>query len=173
MRGGLVWFAIGIVFISTAPLTRAQDEPADAKPPLPDRATLEKQFQETMSGAVLSGFFTIDGRRSDGAPLEQEKYTITKARKVDGDRWQFNTRIQYGGKDVTLPMRFPVKWAGDTPVITLTNVSIPGLGSAFTARVLIYQGQYAGTWKHGKVGGHMFGTITKLPPPKPKTDAAK
>ena len=52
--------------------------------------------------------------------------------------------------------------AGDTPIITLTNLEIPGLGT-FTSRVIIYEGRYAGTWQHGDVGGHLFGRIEKLP----------
>jgi hypothetical protein len=34
----------------------------------------------------------------------------------------------------------------------------------FDARVVIHDQKYAGTWKHGEVGGHLFGTIEKLQP---------
>jgi len=54
-----------------------------------------------------------------------------------------------------------VKWAGDTPVITLTNLGIPGLGT-FTSRVVIYDNRYAGTWQHDKVGGNLFGRIERV-----------
>jgi hypothetical protein len=57
-------------------------------------------------------------------------------------------------------MPLEIKWAGDTPIITLTNMAIPGLGT-FTARVLIYDNRYAGTWQHGPVGGNLFGKIEK------------
>ena len=30
---------------------------------------------------------------------------------------------------------------------------------AFARRVVIADGKYAGTWQHGKVGGHLFGKI--------------
>jgi hypothetical protein len=59
-----------------------------------------------------------------------------------------------------------VRWAGDTPMIQVSDLSIPGLGDEFSARVLFYQGRYAGTWSHGKVGGTMFGRIEKLSPAK-------
>ncbi|MCA9175246.1 MAG: hypothetical protein KDB14_12245, partial [Planctomycetales bacterium] len=52
-------------------------------------------------------------------------------------------------------------WSGDTPVITLTDFTIPTLGT-FSCRVLIYNGKYAGTWTHGAVGGHMFGVLKPL-----------
>jgi len=66
-----------------------------------------------------------------------------------------------------VPLPLEVKWSGDTPVITLTNFTIPALGT-FTSRVLIYNGKYAGTWTHGKVGGHLFGTIEKMDEEKAK-----
>ena len=59
---------------------------------------------------------------------------------------------------VTVPVPVEVKWAGETPVITLDEVTIPGLGT-FSSRVVLDRGRYAGTWSHDKVGGHMFGTI--------------
>ena len=43
----------------------------------------------------------------------------------------------------------------------MTDLAIPNLGT-FTARVVIYDGRYAGTWQHGKVGGNLFGRIEKL-----------
>jgi hypothetical protein len=67
---------------------------------------------------------------------------------------------------VTLPIPLEIKWAGDTPVITLTKLAIPGLGT-FTSRVVIYEGRYAGTWQHDRVGGHLFGKIEKAVSDKP------
>jgi hypothetical protein len=57
-------------------------------------------------------------------------------------------------------MPLKVFWAGDTPVISLTDLSIPGLGT-YTARVMVYRDQYAGTWKAKDHGGHLFGRITR------------
>ena len=57
-------------------------------------------------------------------------------------------------------MALPVKWAGDTPMISLTTFAVPGFGS-FTARVLIYNGAYAGTWGDAQHGGKLFGKIVK------------
>jgi hypothetical protein len=54
-----------------------------------------------------------------------------------------------------------MKWIDDTPVVALTNYTIPTLGS-FTARVFFYDDRYAGTWQHGKeIGGHLYGKITR------------
>ncbi|MDA2927608.1 hypothetical protein MYX78_10345 [Acidobacteria bacterium AH-259-G07] len=116
---------------------------------------LEKQFQESMSGVILDGFFKTNDA---GNELRKEKYSITKVSKLAGEYWIFQARIQYGDRDVTLPIPVTIKWAGDTPVLTLTDATIPGLGT-FTTRVLFYGGQYVGVWRHGEHTGQHFGRI--------------
>ena len=88
-----------------------------------------------------------------------ELYEISSVTKLDGNRWRFNVRMKYMSVDVTLPVVVPIEWAGDTPMVSITNFEIPGLGSEFGARVLFYDERYAGTWDHGDVGGLMYGTI--------------
>jgi hypothetical protein len=58
-----------------------------------------------------------------------------------------------------------VKWAGDTPVLTLSNYLIKGQG-VYSARILIFNGMYAGTWGAQDHGGKMFGKIVKNEAPK-------
>lgn len=122
----------------------------------PDRERLENEFRQMLSGATLVGQFSITGREG----LRNERYTISSVSKVGGDIWTINARIQYGERDFTVPVPVKVLWAGDTPVITLTDVSLPGMGT-YTARVLLYRGQYAGTWSSSSHGGQMFGRIEK------------
>jgi hypothetical protein len=122
-----------------------------------DRAALEKAFAERMSNAALVGHFTDRTRENAKLPRE-EKYTLGKVAKIKGDHWLFQARIQYGEHDVTLPLPLRVVWAGDTPVITLDKMPIPGFGT-FTCRVMIFGDQYAGTWDGGDHGGHLFGKI--------------
>ena len=71
-----------------------------------------------------------------------------------------HVRIQYGSHDISVPLPVTIKWAGDTPVITITDMTIPGLGT-YTARVLLYQDQYAGTWSSKDHGGQVFGRIVR------------
>jgi hypothetical protein len=142
----------------------AQDKPAvkpaPEKPAVPDQKTLHKQFSEQLNNAKLVGHFTMFGKEDD--KLKKEEYTITNVTKLEeGDYWLFKARIKYGDKDVTVPMPLEVKWAGDTPVITLTDTTIPGMGT-FSARVVIYRDTYAGWWQHGDVGGHLFGKVEKV-----------
>ena len=46
-------------------------------------------------------------------------------------------------------------------MITVDKLTIPGMGT-FDARVVIRGGKYAGTWMHDDVGGHLFGTISRI-----------
>ena len=131
---------------------------AAADAPAPSQQEMEKQFAETMSGATLVGRFTL-GPVTD-QPLKEDRYTLGKVEKLKNGLWSFETRIQYGDHDVKVPLALEVKWAGDTPVITLTDLLVPGLGK-FTARVLVYRGEYAGTWSGGDHGGQLFGKIEK------------
>ncbi|MEZ6095251.1 MAG: hypothetical protein R3C03_13640 [Pirellulaceae bacterium] len=118
--------------------------------------TLSKE----MSGVKFIGNFTVSGR--ENGKLTPEEYTIVSTEKLDsGDLWVITARIKYGDHDLTVPMTMEIKWAGETPVITVDQMTIPGFGT-FDARVLVHEGQYSGTWKHGEVGGHLFGTIEKL-----------
>lgn len=123
---------------------------------------VEKAFQEMMTGAVLVGAFSVDGKK--GTPKE-ERYEISEVKKlapgkVDSHVWIITSRIKYGDKDIKLPVPVEVRWAGDTPMIQLTETTIPLMGT-FTARVMIYKDRYAGTWQHDAVGGHMWGKLEK------------
>jgi hypothetical protein len=135
-----------------------------------EKAALEKAFAKKMTGSALIGTFSIDG--NNDKPPRAERYELDSVTKLKGrdDYWIFTARIKYGNNDVKVPITLKMLWAGDTPVITMTNFAIPGLGT-FTARVMFYGDRYAGTWQHGKVGGHMWGSIEQAA--KAKDDAPK
>jgi hypothetical protein len=141
----------------------------DAAPPPLELNAVEKQFQDSLNNVTLIGYFT----QGDGAELHDDKYVIERVTKVKEDTWKFEARIQYNKKDFKVAMPLPVKFAGDTPVISLTNFAVPGFGS-FTARVVMYNGAYAGTWGSAGVNGHggkLFGKIVKNDPaPDKPTD---
>jgi len=118
------------------------------------------RFAKYMSGAKFIGRFTIVGQ-ADGK-MPEEEYTIRKCEKLpEGDLFRFTARIRYGDTDTELPLDLPVQWAGKTPVITLEDMWLPGLGT-FSTRVVIHHGRYAGTWDHGEKGGHLFGRIVPV-----------
>jgi hypothetical protein len=144
-----------IVLLTSAVLAA---DPPQAKP-APTQEELEKQFAQTLSGATLAGNFTVVGAKSD-QPLKEDRYTLGEVKKLKNGLWSFETRIQYGDHDVKVPLALEVKWAGDTPMITLDKVLVPGLGT-FAARVLVHRDWYAGTWSGGDHGGHLFGKIER------------
>jgi hypothetical protein len=161
------------VLVSALALPLQAQQPTPPRPPAatqPSQADLEKAFADRLTNAVMSGQYTVGkaGPKSD-------KYTIVSVRKLKDDNWLFTARIEFGGKDVTLPVIIPIKWAGDTPVISVTNLWFPGLGT-YSARVLIYGDQYAGTWSAAGPnphGGHLWGRIEKLPTTQPAATQPK
>lgn len=117
--------------------------------------TLEREFADRMRNVTMVGTFTVAGREG----RRPDRYEIDSVEKVGDDLWRFNARMDCCGLDgSTVPIVVPMRWVGDTPVIMMTDTSLPGIGT-FTVRVLFYGDRYAGTWQHGDTGGHMSGRI--------------
>jgi hypothetical protein len=141
------------------------------EPKSPDKQALYKQFEASLTNTKFVGQFTVTGKEQEKPTTEE--YTILSVKKGEvGETWLFTARIKYGANDVTIPMPLVVEWAGSTPVITLDKVTLPGLGT-FSARVVIHEDRYAGTWQHDAVGGHLFGKIEKLKPITEPANEAK
>ena len=132
--------------------------PSAKEKPAPTAEELEAKFKATLTNATLTGRWCSikDGALS---PEKEDKYTITGVTKLGGDAWIVNARIQYGNKDINAPVPVHVKWAGDTPVLVVDNIPVPG-GGVYSARVLIYEHTYAGTWSGGEHRGLLNGLIT-------------
>jgi hypothetical protein len=143
-------------------------QPASANKPLDGeaaRAELERKFAETLTNSVLEGSWQlIEGDKLGEA--RADKYTIIKAQKLGGDFWVITARIEYADKDVTVPLPLRIVWSGDTPVITVTDFPVPGIGT-YSARVMIYRNLYAGTWFGVGYGGVMSGMISRPKPDEP------
>lgn len=135
--------------------------------PLEELSERERAFAERMQNVDLVGHFTIEGIEGledvEGVSRDKnpERYEIASVSKLEGegDRWRFDVRVVYMTVDVTLPVVVPIVWAGDTPMVSITDFELPGLGDQFGARVLFYDERYAGTWDHGQYGGLMYGMI--------------
>ncbi len=141
--------------------------------PIEELSERERAFAERMQSVDLVGHFTIEGLDRIEGPDEvegaedvrpdrnPERYEIASVAKLEGegDRWRFDVRVVYMKVDVTLPVVVPIVWAGDTPMVSITDFAIPGLGEQFGARVLFHAERYAGTWDHGPYGGLMYGVI--------------
>jgi hypothetical protein len=152
---------VTLLAFATVPLLRAQETTA----PVVSAAELEAKFQETMTAATMSGQWTPikEGALGEAKP---EKYTIVSVLKTSGDNWVINAKMRYKQQDIVAPIPVQVKWAGDTALIIVNNLTIPG-GGTYSARVLIHEGTYAGTWSGGNHGGLLNGLITKTAEAKP------
>ena len=140
-----------VTMLALAGCTREPPPGAEA------RAERERAFKEMMTNVSLVGQSTSFDREGI---VGKEEYVIEKVSRIAGDRWLLHTTMKLGSGDVTVPIPIIILWAGDTPVITLTDLSIPGIGS-YSARVLLFRDHYAGTWTGAEGGGHVFGKIVR------------
>jgi hypothetical protein len=118
---------------------------------------LERQFAERMRGVSLVGNYTVAG---GDRPPRNDRYDISSVEKVGENLWLFNAKMDCCGVNGSIPVVVPLRWIGDTPMIMMTDTTLPGLGT-FTVRLFFYGDRYAGTWQHDKVGGLMSGRIEK------------
>ncbi len=124
-----------------------------------DRAALEAEFAKTLENAVLVGKFRLISNDEIGDE-KPERYEIRSAKKLAGDRWIITARVKYGTLDVEFPFPVDVVWAGDTPIISVTDVRFLTYGP-YTARVMVYRGLYTGTWFGPGHGGLMSGRVER------------
>jgi hypothetical protein len=150
-----------LLLILPATACRAADAPAADAPAAAPAAkqkpltVAEQKFAQLLSGAELEGRYTTWDNMDK---LKKDTYTLSKVSKIGAGTWLFVAHIRYADHDATVPLPLHVKWAGDTPVITLDKFPVPGFGT-FSARVLFHGRYYAGTWDAGDHGGHLYGTV--------------
>ena len=147
-------FSVGVVTVLLVAMSIFAADPEKKS----DRDTLEQAFAAKLTNAALSGSFTTDGK--DSGTQKPDRYQIVSAKKLKGDDWLITAKMKVGQDQIDIPIPIKVYWANDTPVMSLTDLTIPGVGT-FTARVMFYGDRYAGTWQHGEVGGHMWGLVEK------------
>ncbi len=124
---------------------------------------VERAFVERMRGVTMVGSYTVAGR--EGRTPRADRYEIASVEKIGEDLWQFNAKMDCCGLDGrSMPIAVPMRFVGDTPVIMMTDIALPGIGT-FTVRVFFYGDRYAGTWQHGETGGLMYGRIEKTASP--------
>jgi hypothetical protein len=130
--------------------------------PVVDAASLtdaERQFADRMRNVNMVGTFTVWGRE-DRVP-RTDRYEIASVEKIGDDLWRFNTKMDCCGLNgSSIPIAVPMRWVGDTPVIMMTDTSLPGIGT-YSVRVFFYGDHYAGTWQGSRAGGYMSGRIEK------------
>lgn len=163
MNPMVIWLATASVVLSVF-TTQAQDA---ANPPKvaiqstePTPEELEAKFRDTLHNVTFKGRWSSirDGQLGPG---RDEEYSIVEVSKLGGETWIIRARIKYGDREFVAPLPVQVKWAGDTAVITVDALAMPGSTNAYSARVLIYDEAYAGRWSGSGYGGLLNGVITK------------
>jgi len=165
MKAHLLLLAISLaVALGQKAFAQDQAKPDPVKPTSPSPAKpkltqeeLEANFKATLTKATFKGRWCVIKDGQPG-PEKEDKYSINSITKIGGEMWLITARIQYGNHDFVAPVPVVVKWAGDTPVIVLDKVGVAGSGE-FSARVLVYDNSYAGTWSGGDHGGLLSGVI--------------
>lgn len=125
--------------------------------PLP--SDMEERFKALFTKATLSGRWA---RLKDGVLGEEragDKYTVLSVVKRDGDNWTVNAKMKYGEKELIIPVPVRMNFTGDTALLMVEDLAIPG-GGTYTARLMIFERTYSGTWKDQRGGGMLYGTIT-------------
>ncbi len=122
----------------------------------------EAAFAELLTGCELVGYTTItdgDGKLKD-EKLHADSYTLKAVSKQEDGRWKFEAVIHYGGRPIPIAFPLPVEWAGNTPVISVTDMKVPFMGT-YSARVMFHGDQYVGVWSGDGYGGHIFGQVVQ------------
>jgi hypothetical protein len=165
MKTSILPTVTALSFLSIAPLL-AQETKALSQ------EDLEAKFKEAMTAITMSGRWCPI---KDGVLGEEKEdnYTIVSVEKGNGDAWTINAKMKYGNREVVAPIPVQVKWAGDTAVIVVDKLSIPGSngygGVTYSARVLVYENVYAGSWNGGNRAGLLKGLIKKDKPAAPES----
>lgn len=156
--------SVVIAALCLSTLAQSQSEPKETRKPAPPTqkplpSDLEERFKTLFTKATLSGRWA---RIKDGLLGEEragDKYTILSVVKREADNWTVNAKMKYGEKELILPVPVRMKFVGDTAVLMVEDLGIPG-GGTYTARLLIFERTYSGTWKDQRGGGMLYGTIT-------------
>ena len=126
----------------------------------PNADALEAKFKATMTSATMSGRWCPLKDGVLGAEKD-DKYSIVGVEKVSGSSWVVNASM----RGVVIPIPVQVKWAGDAAVMIVDHLQLPGAngyagGATYSARLMIHEHTYSGTWSGGDHGGMMSGIIT-------------
>lgn len=121
------------------------------------KADQEAKFIALLKDATLQGRWAPlkDGQLG---PEKEDSYQIVSAQKMEGERWQINARLRYGGQSIDVPVPATVKFANDTALLVVDDFSLANY-HAYSARLLFHNGAYSGTWSGGDHGGMMYGVV--------------
>ncbi len=130
---------------------------ADSPKTLP--ADPEERFRVLFTKAFLSGRWAPLKDGVLGDEKSGDKYNIVSVTKGEGENWTVNAKLDYQGREFVMPIPVRMKFTGDTAILVVDNLMIPN-GGTYSARLMIYERTYSGTWKSARGGGMLYGTIS-------------
>lgn len=145
---------------ATEPAKEPKSSPAKAAgatPALPSDP--EERFKFLFTKASLSGRWAALRDGQLGEERTGDKYNIMSVIKGTGSNWIVNAKMKYRDQEFVMPIPVQMKFTGDTAIMEVNELAIPG-GGTYTARLMIYERTYSGTWKGQRGGGMLYGTIT-------------
>jgi len=134
-----------------------QGKPGEASAPL--QADPEEHFKGLLTKASLSGRWAPLKDGELGEEKSGDKYGIVSVTKREGNDWTVNAKLKYRDQELLLPIPVQMKFAGDTAILVVDKLAIPG-GGTYSARLMFYERTYSGTWMSERSGGMLYGTIT-------------
>ena len=150
-----------VLFASACSGTESAAPPNTAASAAAQEQDRDRKFSALMNGVIMKGRSTsLSHDRVSG----EEQYIIEKVTKLRDTTWLVESRFKVGEREFPISMPVQIEWAGDTPVLCVTDFAIPGMGT-YTARVVLHSGQYAGTWNGKGYGGQMFGVLVPIKKP--------
>jgi len=147
-----------------ATLLGATAEPAAGQAPEPEEGeaalnALETAFVATLTEATFIGRWHPIADGEVGAE-RRDRYSIAGAEKTGDNRWIIRARLSADLPDLLVPVPVRIEWAGDAAVLMVDDFGLPGM-NPYSARVLIFDDTYAGTWSGGGMAGLISGIIVR------------
>ena len=121
---------------------------------------LHESLNRILNRTTLCGYVTRDPASKSGEPTDSVELTwlIEDVRHCGGHHWEFDVLMTAGGNGQQLVVHGDVRWAGSVPVITFSDLEVPLLGRV-DAQLMIHNGRFSGTWRHGRLQGYAFGRL--------------
>ena len=135
----------------------APDKPAATGKPLP--AGPEERFVALFTKAILAGRWAPLKDGQLGEEKAGDKYHIVGVTKGKDDKWVIHAKLKYREQEFVMPIPVTVKFAGDTTILVVDNLTM-AYGGIYSARLLIHEQTYSGSWSGGRAGGMLYGVIT-------------
>src|SRR5262245_3542112 len=174
MKTTLISIALALLFSGRAfaqdkKVNDAGDKPKNvttAEPQKPVAADSEERFKALLTNAYLSGRWAPLKDGELGEEKTGDKYNIVSVTKGVGENWTVSAKMKYREQEIVMPIPVQVKFAGDTAIMIVEKLAIPG-GGTYSARLLFYERTYSGTWSGARGGGMLYGVITNEKGDKP------